>query len=315
MPIRSKDLISIGFLEREEIDEIFALAADIKKAKEQYRDALSGKILALIFEKPSLRTRFTFEAGIYELGGKGIYLGPAEIGLGKRETIHDAARNIERWAHGVVIRTFSHRNVTTFVEACSVPVINGLDDLLHPCQALTDLFTLLEHKKRLKGLTIAWIGDGNNVLHSLMWASVKKGVNLRIAVPKGYEPDEQITKKVLDAASAQDSAVTITHSAGEAARGADAVYTDVWTSMGRESEARERRKVFKPFRVDESLMREAKSDALFMHCLPAHRGEEVTDEVIDAPYSIVFDQAENRLHLQKALMLLLLGKEETDASK
>jgi ornithine carbamoyltransferase len=315
MSIRSKDLVSIESLEQEEIDEIFSLTADIKRAKSRYRNALGGKIVALIFEKPSLRTRFTFEAGIYELGGKGIYLGQDEIGLGKRESIHDVARNIERWSHGVVIRTFSHGNVTSFAAACSVPVINGLDDLFHPCQALTDLFTLQEHKHSLKGLTVAWVGDGNNVLHSLLWGSVKMGVNIRIAVPKGYEPDPGITKKVLEIASARKVDVLITNSAREAVQGADAVYTDVWTSMGRESEAGERRKAFSQFRVDRSLMRMAKPEALFMHCLPAHRGEEATDEVIDAPYSIVFDQAENRLHLQKALLILLLGKEGTDDSK
>ena len=315
MPIREKDLISIEFLSSEEIERTFRLAAEIKAKSERYREALDRKVLALLFEKPSLRTRFTFETGIYELGGKGIYFGPAEVGLGKRESIHDVARNIERWAHGVVIRTFSHRTITEFAGACRVPVINGLDDLFHPCQALTDLFTLMEHKERIEGLTLAWVGDGNNVVHSLMWASAKTGVNLRLGVPEGYDPDPEITKKALAAASARGVSITITHSPERAVQDADVVYTDVWTSMGRESEAEKRRKVFKPFQVNESLMRRAKPDALFMHCLPAHRGEEVTDEVIDSPGSIVFDQAENRLHLQKALLLLLMGKDNDDVSK
>ena len=315
MLIRVKDLVSVEYLRPKEIEAIFDLAADMKQNGRQYRDALFGKVLALIFEKPSLRTRFTFEAGIYELGGKGLYLGPAEVGLGKRESIHDVAKNIERWAQGVVIRTFSHQNVTQFAAVSRIPVINGLDDLFHPCQALTDLFTLKEHKKTLEGLTLAYIGDGNNVAHSLMWASAKTGINLRIAVPEGYEPDPEITKKTVKKASSRNAAITIYHSPEEAVHNADAVYTDVWTSMGRESEADTRRKTFWPFQVNESLIRRAKPDALFMHCLPAHRGEEVTDEVIDAPYSIVFDQAENRLHLQKALLLLLMGKEITDASK
>jgi ornithine carbamoyltransferase len=308
MTIKSKDLVSIEQLEESEIQELFGLTEEIKKQRHLYRSTLDGAVLALIFEKPSLRTRFTFEAGIYELGGTGIYLGPAEIGLGKRETIQDAAKNIERWAHGVVMRTYSHSNVQAFASSCRVPVINGLDDLLHPCQALTDLFTLKEHRGPLRKLTVAWVGDGNNVLHSLMWASAKTGTTLKAAVPEGYEPDPDIMKKATTYAAARGTTISITHEAAFAVEGSDAVYTDVWTSMGKEEEAEVRRSVFRPFRVDAALMQRAKRDALFMHCLPAHRGEEVTDEVIDAPYSVVFDQAENRLHLQKALLVLLLKK-------
>jgi len=307
--IKIKDLISIEQLEEGEIEELFGLAEEIKQHRRLYGHTLDGAVLAMIFEKPSLRTRFTFEAGIYELGGRGICLGPDEIGLGKRETIRDIAKNIERWAHGVVIRTFSHHSVATFAASCRVPVINGLDDLLHPCQALTDLFTLKEHRGELKKLTVAWVGDGNNVLHSLMWASAKTGVTLKAAVPEGYEPDGEITENVTEYAAARGRTISISHEPALAVQGADAVYTDVWTSMGKEEEAEVRRSVFEPFRVDAALMRRAKPDALFMHCLPAHRGEEVTDEVIDAPCSVVFDQAENRLHLQKALLVLLLGKD------
>ncbi|MBN2324768.1 MAG: ornithine carbamoyltransferase [Spirochaetes bacterium] len=308
MTLKSKDLVSVEQLEEREIERLFMLTGKIKRNRRLYRRALDGAVLALIFEKPSLRTRFTFETGIYELGGTGIYLGRDEIRLGTRETIYDAAKNIERWAHGAVIRTFSHRNVQAFASSCRIPVINGLDDLLHPCQALTDLFTLKERKGPLKRLTVAWVGDGNNVLHSLMWASAKTGVTLKAAVPEGYEPDPYISETATGYAAARGTSISIVREAGLAVEGADAVYTDVWTSMGKEAEAEVRRGVFFPFRVDAGLMRRAKPDAIFMHCLPAHRGEEVTDELIDAPYSVVFDQAENRLHLQKALLLLLLKK-------
>jgi len=309
MTIKSKDLISIEQLETGEIEKLFALAEEIKRDRSLYRTTLDGTVLAMIFEKQSLRTRFTFETGIYELGGKGICLGPDEIGLGKRETIHDVAKNIERWAHGVVIRTFSHGSLVTFASSCSIPVINGLDDLLHPCQALTDLFTLKERRGKLNRLTVAWVGDGNNVLHSLMWATAKTGMTLKAAVPEGYEPNGEIMKAVTQYAAGSGAVISISHEPEETVQGADAVYTDVWTSMGQENEAEHRRSVFEPFRVDAALMRLAKPGALFMHCLPAHRGDEVTDEVIDSPCSVVFDQAENRLHLQKAILVQLLRKD------
>jgi ornithine carbamoyltransferase len=303
---RVKDLISIEFLGKEEIEEIFSLAESIKLNKQSYSHSLEGKVLAMIFEKPSLRTRFTFETGIYQLGGHGIYLGPGDIQLGKRESVFDAAKNIERWAQGTVIRTFSHRTVKEFAETANIPVINGLDDLLHPCQALTDLFTLRENKGTLTGLTIAWVGDGNNVANSLMWICAKTGVNMNLGVPEGYEPDREITSKVMEEASSKSAEIRITHNPVDAARGADAVYTDVWTSMGRESEAEERKRVFRPFQVNTRLMKEAKPSAIFMHCLPAHRGEEVTDDVIDSTRSVVFEQAENRLHIAKAIIYLLM---------
>jgi ornithine carbamoyltransferase len=303
---RVKDLISIEFLGKEEIEEIFSLAESIKSNKQSYSRSLEGKVLAMIFEKPSLRTRFTFETGIYQLGGHGIYLGPGDIQLGKRESVFDVAKNIERWAQGTVIRTFSHRMVRHFAEAANIPVINGLDDLLHPCQAITDLFTLRENKGTLNGLTIAWVGDGNNVAHSLMWICAKTGVNMNLGVPEGYEPDREITSKVMEEASRNRARIRITHNPVDAARGADAVYTDVWASMGRESEAEERKRIFRPFQVNSQLMKEANPSAIFMHCLPAHRGEEVTDDVIDSTRSVVFEQAENRLHIAKAIMYLLM---------
>jgi ornithine carbamoyltransferase len=301
-----KDLISIEYLSKEHITEIFDLTRSIKLKKNKYLHALEKKVLAMLFEKPSLRTRFTFETGIYELGGHGIYLGPGDIQLGTRESVYDVAKNLERWACGIVIRTFAHSIVTSLSEAASIPVINGLDDLVHPCQALTDLFTLMENKKTLKGQTLAWVGDGNNVAHSLMFICAKLGVNMNLGVPKGYEPHQEITEKALEEAVKNGAKIHIFHNPVEAVRGADAVYTDVWASMGQESEAEKRKKIFKPFQVNSRLMQEAKPAALFMHCLPAHRGDEVTDDVIDSARSIVFEQAENRLHVAKALMYLLM---------
>ncbi len=309
MPVHVKDLISIEFLSDQEIEEIYVLTKDIKKNKKKYFNALDKKVLAMIFEKPSLRTRFTFETGIYELGGIGVYLGPNDILLQKRESIYDVAKNLERWASGIMIRTFAHSNVTILAENTKIPVINGLDDLFHPCQAITDLFTFKEHKGAFEGRTLAYVGDGNNVAHSLMWASLRSGLNMNIAVPEGYEPNPEITKKVLDKASRKGIEIRIYHNPFDAVRASDAVYTDVWTSMGHEDEAEKRQKIFAPFQVTQKLMNEAKRDALFMHCLPAHRGEEVTDQVIDAQYSIVYDQAENRLHAQKAIMYLLMKEE------
>jgi ornithine carbamoyltransferase len=302
-----RDLVSLKHLSGKQIEDIFALAEDIKSSKEKYSNSLGRKVLAMIFEKPSLRTRVTFETGIFEMGGHGIYLGPGDIQVGKRESIYDVAKNLGRWAHGVVIRTFSHANVALYAEASDIPVINGLDDLVHPCQALSDLFTLKEKRRTLRGLTLAWVGDGNNVAHSLMRACVKTGLNINLAMPEGYEPDSEITAEVMDEASKKGSVVRIFKDPAEAVKGVDAVYTDTWVSMGQESEAGEREKIFKPYQVNSRMMRLAKSDAFFMHCLPAHRGYEVTDEVIDSSRSLVYDQAENRLHVQKAIMYLLMG--------
>jgi ornithine carbamoyltransferase len=301
-----RNFVSLKNINSKEIEDIFILAETMKSSKNRYSDSLDRKVLAMIFEKPSLRTRVTFETGIYELGGHGIYLSPNDVQIGKRESIFDVAKNLSRWAHGVVIRTFAHSTMKSFAEASDIPIINGLDDLVHPCQALTDLFTLRELKGSVRGLTLAWVGDGNNVAHSLMRACAKIGVNMNLAVPEGFEPDAEITEEAMDEASKNGTVIRVLNDPAEAVRGADAVYTDTWASMGQESEAAERKKIFKPYQVNTQLMREAKKDAFFMHCLPAHRGEEVTDVILDSSRSVVFEQAENRLHVAKAIMYMLM---------
>lgn len=283
--------------------DLIDLAVKVKAAPSDYATRLTGKVLAMLFEKPSLRTRATFEIGMVQLGGYALYFGPNEIGLGKRESVADVARNLSRWSDIVMARVFAHQSVVELAEHGSVPVINGLCDFEHPCQALGDFLTLQEHKGSLKGKTLAWLGDGNNVLHSLIFAGAHLGVSVRAATPKGYEP----SARVVEAARAWGGDVLITNDPREAVKGADAVYTDVWASMGQEEEAAGRDKQFRPYQVNTELMAAAGTDALFMHCLPAHRGDEVTDEVMDSPRSIVFDQAENRLHIQKAIMLALLS--------
>jgi len=298
-----RHLISLHDLAPPEIDYLLKLALRIKAHPARYRSALEGKALALLFEKPSLRTRVTFELGMSQLGGQAIYLGPQEVGLGKREAVKDVARNLSRWVNGLMARVFSHQSVTELAEHASVPVINGLSDFEHPCQALGDYLTLLEHKGKLAGLALAWVGDGNNVAHSLIYGAARLGVRMRIATPPGYEPD----RSVMAEAQREGGDICLTREPAEAVAGADAVYTDVWTSMGQESEADTRQRIFRPYQVNSTLMRGAGPQALFMHCLPAHRGQEVTDEVIDSPRSIVFDQAENRLHMQKAILLSLLS--------
>lgn len=299
-----EDLLTIGELKKEEVKEILSLAMDIKKNKGKYRNALKDKILAMVFEKPSLRTRMTFEVGMLEMGGQAIYLGPSEIQLGKRESIADVARNLERWVDGIMIRTFGHENVEEMAKWAKPPVINGLTDLHHPCQALADYFTLLEKFGKLEGLKVAYIGDGNNVCHSLIEGASKLGVNISIATPEGYEPKKEIVEKAI---KESNSKIEILRDPVEAVKGADAIYTDTWTSMGQEHEREIRVKIFRPYQVNKSLMEKTGKKTYFMHCLPAHRGEEVTDEVIDSEYSLVFDEAENRLHVQKAIMYILMG--------
>lgn len=298
-----RHLISLHDLTPAEIDYLLKLALRVKAHPARYRTALEGKALALLFEKPSLRTRVTFELGMSQLGGQPLYLGPQEVGLGKREAVKDVARNLSRWVDGVMARVFSHQTVTDLAEHASVPVINGLTDFEHPCQALGDYLTLLEHKGKLAGLTLAWVGDGNNVAHSLIYGSARLGVRVRLATPPGYEPDRSVVAE----AQREGGEIHLTHEPAEAVTGADAVYTDVWTSMGQENEADTRQRIFRPYQVNSQLMRRAGPEALFMHCLPAHRGQEVTDEVLDSPRSIVYDQAENRLHMQKAILLALLS--------
>jgi len=298
-----RGLLSVHDLARDEAAFLLHLAQRVKAQPDRYSHALEGKELVLLFEKPSLRTRVTFELAMTELGGRVICLGPQEVGLGKRESVKDVARNLSRWVDGIMARVFSHQALVELAENASVPVINGLSNFEHPCQALGDYLTLLEQRDRLPGLTLAWVGDGNNVAHSLIYGATRLGVHMRIGTPPGYEPDPAV---VADA-KRDGGDIYLTHDPAEAVAGADAVYTDVWTSMGQEAEAETRQQVFLPYQVNADLMRKAKPPALFMHCLPARRGQEVTDEVIDSPQSIVYDQAENRLHIQKAILLALLS--------
>ena len=306
-PLCGRGLLSIDDLSTEDIKRLFRLAADIKAHPSKYRDSLDGKIMALIFEKPSLRTRTTFDVGIKQLGGDSVYLSPQEINLGKRESIHDVAKNLERMVDGVMIRTFGHDVCTTFARYCSKPVINGLTDLEHPCQALADFFTIHECKKDLRQLKLSYIGDGNNVVHSLVLTAAKLGAHIHVATPEHFQPSPDIVKRAEEISRDTEATITLGTDPVQAAKDADVIYTDTWTSMGQEKEAEQRRAIFKPYQVNINLFSRAKPDALFMHCLPAHRGEEVVDEVMDSANSVVFQEAENRLHIQKALMLELLG--------
>ncbi|MGH7963577.1 MAG: ornithine carbamoyltransferase [Candidatus Binatia bacterium] len=304
-PIESKrNLLSIADLTRAQLDDIFTLAHRLKADRQDGwpHPLLAGKTLAMIFEKPSLRTRVTFEAGMVQLGGYAVYLSPADIGLGTRESVGDVARNLSRWVDLIMVRTFSHNVVVELAQHATIPVINGLSDLLHPCQVLADCFTLIEQRGRLDGLKVAFVGDGNNVVNSWLNAAAKLPFTFALACPPGYEPDAG----VLASARASGGQITITQSVEEAARGADVVYTDVWTSMGQEEEATQRREVFRPYQVNAAVMALTKPGALVMHCLPAHRGEEITADVLDGPQSVVLEEAENRLHVQKAIMVWLL---------
>lgn len=302
-----KDFVSITDLNRNEFMGLIKEAVNLKKERGKAKEPLKGKILAMIFEKPSLRTRVTFQTGIYELGGMGIYLAPSDIKIGERESIGDVAKNLSRWVHGIIARTFYHSTVTELAENASIPVINGLSDLEHPCQVLADFQTIYEKKGDFKGIKLAYIGDGNNVCHSLLLASGLLGLDMKVAHPEGYGPDEEIVKKARNFASKSKGSILITNDPNEAVKNADVVYTDIWASMGQKDETEERRRVFAPFQVDEELVGHADPRFIFMHCLPAVRGEEVSAEVIDGPHSVVFDEAENRLHAGKALMLRLMG--------
>jgi ornithine carbamoyltransferase len=303
--LRSKDLISLGDLSATEITEVLDLAAAMKRDRTCHARALAGRSLALLFEKPSLRTRATFEVAMAQLGGHSLYFGSGDIALGKRESVADVAHNLERWVDAIAARVFEHKKVIDLAAHARVPVINALSDESHPCQALADFLTLREHRGELRGRQLVFVGDGNNVAHSLLLGGAKLGVHVRVVTPPGYEPEARILARARDDARHTGARIETSHDPLQGVRGADAVYTDVWASMGQEAEAREREKVFRPFQVNARLMQAAGGKALFMHCLPAHRGEEVTDEVADCPLSVIFDQAENRLHTQKALLVLL----------
>ncbi len=311
--MHGKDFVSLRDFTPGEIRHFIHMACQVKANPHAYSEALSGKCLAMIFEKPSLRTRVSFDVGVEELGGHPIYLSPAEISLGKRESIHDVAKNLERMVHGIMIRTFAHEIVEQMAEHASVPVINGLSDFSHPCQAMADYLTMLEVKGRIAGLKVAYIGDGNNVAHSLMFAGAQLGANVWIATPPHFEPNLDATSWTRLRCGETHGSITLTHDPELATFGADVVYTDVWASMGQEGEAESRANVFRPYQVNASLFGNAKNDAIFLHCLPAHRGDEVTDEVIDSPRSFVFQQAENRLHAQKAIMLELMSDAAIEA--
>lgn len=300
----ASDFTSDLDLSTEELRQLLELAGQVKRSATRYSTALKGRYLSLLFEKPSLRTRVTFELAIKTLGGDAILTtGP----IGDREPIKDIARNLDRWTHGIVARTFSQTTVNELATWSSVPVINALSDLYHPCQALADFQTMQERFGKLDGLKVAFVGDGNNVAHSLMLDAARLGVDFAIACPAGYEPNAEIVEKARGLAVATGSSIAISQNASEVAKGAHVVYTDVWASMGQESETVQRNAIFAPYQVNMELMAGTASDSVFMHCLPAKRGLEVTDEVMESVKSVVFDQAENRLHAQKALLLMLLS--------
>ena len=302
------NFISIHDLTLYQFSKILDISREIKDNPHRFRNKLKGKILAMIFQKPSLRTRMTFEVGMLQLGGEAVYLSPSDIQIGTRETVYDMGKNLERWVDAIMIRTFAHQNVIDLAQACHIPVINALTDLLHPCQAMADFFTLKEKRGDLANFKLAYVGDGNNVCHSLLSAAAKAGSKMSVATPPGYEPDSEIRKQAEEDGKETGASFSFTNDPSEAVENADAVYTDTWASMGQEQEKEKRGEIFAPFQVNKSLMAKAKEGVFFMHCLPAHRGEEVTDDVIDSSQSIVYDQAENRLHVQKVIMLSLLGK-------
>jgi ornithine carbamoyltransferase len=303
--------LSSADLTRERVLHLFRVTAELKRRRKAggHGTALVGRTLALIFEKPSLRTRVTFEVGIVQLGGRAVYLAGHEIGLGTRESVPDVARNLSRWVDGIAARVYAHATVETLARHATIPVINGLSDFEHPCQALADYFTLWERGLDLGSIRLTWLGDGNNVCHSVLLLGALLGTRLTVGCPPGYEPDTRVQETV----RRLGGRLTVTSDARDAATDADVVYTDVWTSMGQEKEREERLEAFRRYQVNEAVLRFAKPRALVMHCLPAHRGEEITDGVLDGETSIVLDQAENRLHAQKAIVLDLLGASVDDA--
>lgn len=304
-----KHLISLHHLKIEDIENILNLAEKLKKQLKEGtpHKILSGKTLGMIFTKSSTRTRVSFEVGMYQLGGYPLFLSSNDIQLGRGETIHDTAQVLSRYVDGIMIRTFKQSDVDGLAKYGSIPVINGLTDLMHPCQILADLFTVYEHKKTLKGLKMAYVGDGNNIAHSLLHGCAKTGMDIYVASPKGYQCSSEIVEEALEDAKVSGSNIVLTEDPVEAITDADVVYTDTWISMGQEDEKEERIKTFMPYQVNSSLFAKAKEDAIFLHCLPAYRDFEVTEDVIDGPNSVVFDEAENRLHVQKAVMALLMG--------
>lgn len=311
-PLAVSDLISLGDLDAVELRRVIDVAREIKRDQASYNDFLKGKRLAMVFEKESLRTRFTFDIGMQDLGGSAVFLDLSQAArMGARESVRDMAKNLERWTHGIVARTYRHRTIVELAQNADVPVINGLSDLLHPCQALADTMTLVERWGDVAGRKIVFVGDGNNTCHSLMTASAKLGMHVVVCTPESYEPDAEIERAAIAAAKESGGSYSLTNDVEEATAGAHAVYTDVWASMGQEDETEERAAVFSDYAITDDIMAGMDDEGVFMHCLPAHRGHEVARTVIDGPRSIVFDIAENRLHAQKAVLALLLGPEAT----
>ena len=304
--LSGKDLISISLLSRDEIDLIL-LDTDRMKKNPRPGAILKGKALAMIFEKPSTRTRVSFEAGMYQLGGIGMYFSSNDLQMGRGETIKDTAQVLSRYVDGIMARTYSYQTIIQLARYAAIPVINGLTDVDHPCQALSDLFTIREKKGYLRGITLAYIGDGNNVLHSLIQGCAKTGMNINYSTPKGYEPEKTVLAEARETSRLTGSKIQAMKNPADAVKDADVIYTDVWVSMGREKDKRQRLKAFKKYQLNKKLLSKAKHDAIVMHCLPAHRGEEITDEIMDGRNSIIFDQAENRLHTHKAILKLLLS--------
>ncbi len=301
-----KDLLSVLDLGSQEIFELINSAEDIKVNPDKYQDALKGKSIGLIFQKPSNRTRVSFEIGMFQMGGHSIYLGSSELGMGGRESVKDVACVLSRYLNGIVARTYKHEVVEELAKYSSIPIINGLSDLAHPCQALGDMFTIEEKFGTLERITISYIGDGNNVLNSLMCLASKLGINMKVATPKNYSPDKDIVKLAKSFAAKSGSKLDISSDPKWAAKDADVLYTDVWVSMGQEKEAAKRIREFKNFQLNDKLVKLAKKTHAVMHCLPAHRGQEISDSVMDSRHSIVYEQAENRMHIQKAILLKLL---------
>jgi ornithine carbamoyltransferase len=306
--MKGKSLASLYDLTKEEIEQILKTSELLKLQllRGQEHALLKAKTLAMIFEKPSTRTRVSFEVGMWQLGGYPLYLSANDLQLGRGETIADTAQVLSRYVDGIMARVFVHQTILDLVKYSRVPVINGLSDFTHPCQGLADLFTISEKKGRFSGMRLAYVGDGNNVAHSLLYGCSKVGMGIILACPKGYEPNSEVVSQAKKEAKRNGTEVKVTNDPKEAVKGADIIYTDVWASMGKEKEREERIKIFKPYQVNANLVKGAKGDYIFMHCLPAHRGEEVTDEIADSRNSVIFDQAENRLHTQKAIMALIM---------
>lgn len=306
--LKGRDFIALIDYTPEELRYLIQHAIDLKRMNKtgEIYQPLKGKTLGMIFEKNSTRTRVSFEVGMYQLGGHALFLSGQDLQIGRGETVLDTAQTLSRYLDGIMIRTYAHKTVIELARGATIPVINGLTDMMHPCQALADYQTVYEKKGKLEGLKLAYIGDGNNMAHSLMMGGCKLGLNVVIATPEGYEPDEEIVQLSREQAEITGGSITLTNDAKEAAADADVIYTDVWASMGFEEEQAERERAFRDFQVNDEVVRYAKRDYLFMHCLPAHRGEEVSESVIDGPNSVVFDEAENRLHAQKAIMSAIM---------